>query len=229
MDFDLSTQTAAVRQWTRDFTRLETPRLTIRPLRMEDDAALFEAMQSPRVNRWISGFAQPFDLSALRRWLAKRLARMDNGDGVYGAVVYRDSGVMLGFMHAVLEPDLGGTEVAIAFHELYWGKGLVEEAGFAVVSDLFDAGITPIVATTALENYSSIRALTAFNFEAVDQIDIDTPQGLRPSWLYRLDAARFGQTMILPDDATLTPVEMRQRRMALHKLCTELKARRRLT
>jgi RimJ/RimL family protein N-acetyltransferase len=226
MGFKENEQVDIVRRWVEQFDRLETPRVYTRRLRMEDDQALYDAMKSSRVNRWISGFAQPFDLSAMRRWLAYRLDRMERGEGSYGGVFYRGSDVLLGFTHAVLEPELGGVEIAGAVQELYWGKGFVEEMGFALIADLFDAGVNPIVATTAMENYSSFRALSAFNFERVATHDIQTPNGLRPSLVFRLTPERFRQAMITPIDAPLSHAEVRAQRLELIKLCEDLKAQR---
>lgn len=201
--------------WVRGFTTIETPRLTMRRLSAEDAEALHGAMRNERVNSWISGFAQPFDLSAMRRWLAPRLERMERGEGIYGAILHRESGVMLGFMHAVMEPELGGVELAAALQEVYWGKGFVEEGAFALINDLFDAGLSQLVATCALTNRSSIVALHALAFTQTATIDIVTPQGPRPSFLFMLTPEAWRSIRLMPFEESLCLQEIRARRKAI--------------
>lgn len=212
--------------WVDGFEGFETGRLSTRRLRVDDADALFEAMRSPRVNKWISGFAQPFDLSAARRWLVPRIERMERGEGVYGAVFYRHTNTMLGFMHAVMEPELGGVEIAGALHEIYWGKGFVEEFSSALLDNVFAAGTPVAVATCALDNWSSFRALHAMNFERQGQVEIATPQGPRPSWLYSLTPAQWEERRFAPLHDGLGTDEVRERRKALIEFCREMKAAR---
>jgi hypothetical protein len=68
-------QIGSLASWVKSFTRLETPRLTARPLRADDDVALYDALKNPRVHTMIAGFDYPFTLSSVRRWLAIRMAR----------------------------------------------------------------------------------------------------------------------------------------------------------
>lgn len=217
----------AARAWVKNFTRLETPRLYVRPLAATDDQLLYEAMQNPRVNQWVGGFDQPFDLSAARRWLAKRLDKMEQGLGVYGGVFYQGSDVFMGFMYAVVNNDEPGIEIAGALNELYWGKGFVEEFTFALISDLFSADVPSVFATSALDNLSSVRALQAFNFEQVGEKEIPRPDGtLRPSRYFKLTPERWKKAIVLPLKDGASHEEVRARRRALIDLCQQLKSER---
>lgn len=216
------------REWVRSFTGFDTPRLHVRPLAATDDIHLFEAMQDPRVNQWIGGFEQPFSLVSARRWLAPRLERMERGDGVYVGVFYKNTDVLMGFAYAVLDGDSSGVEIAGALNELYWGKGFVEEFSFALISDLFAAGVSAVLATSAMENWSSVRVLRALNFTEVATKPIITPNGPRESRVFRLTAEAWRRAVIVPlaDDAD--PREIKRRRVALVTLLRELKEARRV-
>ncbi len=212
--------------WAKDFTELTTPRLVVRPLTLADDEALFDALKNPRVNTWISVFQQPFDLSAMRRWLTPRIERMEQHEGIWAGVYHHGSTHPMGWVFAGLEPDLGGVELAGALGELYWGKGFVEEASFALISELFGAGVSRLVATCAITNYSSMRVLQALNFEQRKRILLPRPQGPRESWLYELTPEQWRTVRLLPLGDGLSPEEIKQRRQALMALCREMKSAR---
>lgn len=216
----------AFTRWARATPAIDTPRLYTRPLTVEDAEPLFDALKNPRVNRWISVFPQPFDLSAMRRWLLPRLKRMDNGEGLWSGVFAQGSTVPMGFLFAGLEADLGGVEIAGALGELYWGKGFVEEATFVLINDLFRAGIPELVATCALDNWSSMRILRALNFTESGQQVVTTPQGERRSWLFRLTKENWGKVRLLPLGDGLSPEEIQTRRKALYAMCREMKSAR---
>lgn len=219
-------QIDACRHWIKTFDRLETPRLVARRLTIADDELLFEALKNPRVHSWIGPLEKPFTLSSARRWLASRIERMEREEGINCAVIYRDSGTLMGFVGAALKPETGGMTVGGAGSEVYWGKGFAEEMGFALVIDLFSAGINPIMATTALDNYSSERLLRAFNFEEVGEVISDTPDGPRPSRLFRLTEQAFRGAIVTPDKGSASPDEISAKRKALLQQCREIKSRR---
>ena len=212
--------------WAKDFTQLKTPRLVVRPLTLSDAEPLYDALKNPRVNTWISVYQQPFDLSALRRWLIPRIERMEQHEGIWAGVYPQGSTQPMGWVFAGLEADLGGVELAGALGELYWGKGFVEEASFALISDLMGAGLSRLVATCALNNYSSMRVLEALNFERRHKILLPRPQGARESWLYELTPDQWRKVRLLPLGDGLSPEEIKARRLALMALCREMKSAR---
>lgn len=214
---------AALMAWARGHTGLKTPRLWTRPLRVEDADTLFDSIKSPRVNKWVSVFEQPCTVSTLRRWIGVRVARMEAGEGVWSAVFVHGSDVPMGWVSIDLEPELGGVELGGMLGELYWGKGFVEEISFALLSDVFEAGVSRVVATCAVDNYSSMRVILALNFEQTGKMDRSTPQGLRPSLVFELTPERWRKVRLLPVYDGLPPEEIAQRRRELHALCRDLK------
>jgi RimJ/RimL family protein N-acetyltransferase len=210
-----SDQIAQLGAWVRDFTGFETPRVTTRPVTMSDDAALFDALENPRIHTSIAGFDLPFTISSVRRWLVERLARRERCEGMYAAIVHRDSGVVMGHFGAKIDVEAGGMEVGIAMNELFWGKGFVEEVCFALANDLFRAGAPALVATCAMENWPSMRILMACSFEPQGFKTIATPQGPRPSRFFRLTPEAWNRTILTPIGDGLSHDDIRARRKAL--------------
>lgn len=223
MDTD---QIARLAAWVKTFEPMETPRMVARPFRADDAELLYEALKNERVNRWIGGFEQPFDVSAARRWLAPRLERMERGEGVYGGVFYREPRMLMGFFYAVVNIEGGGVEIAGALNELYWGKGFVEEFSFALVNEVLRAGAPSVLATCARDNFSSMRVLQTLNFEQEAFKTIPTPQGPRESWVYRLTPERWSSAMVMPLNDGVPQEEVTKRRRELLAMCRELKTAR---
>jgi len=212
--------------WSRAFTTLETPRLVARRLTADDADAIYEALKNPRVNRWLAPLEQPFDRTAARRWLVSRLKRMEDGEGVQCGIEYRGSPVLLGFVGLALSEEAGGIAIGGAVSELYWGKGFVEEMCFVLVNEMFRIGVSSLVGTCAVDNWSSMRVLHTLNFEQVDRKQIATPQGDRDSFVYRLTPERWRSARVMPLSDGLSPEELVERRKALYAIVRDLKSAR---
>jgi RimJ/RimL family protein N-acetyltransferase len=201
------------RQWAKQFCGLETPRLVGRILRHDDDQALFEILQNPCVHRIVAGFRFPFDLSSVRLWLGERMERMASGKGMYVGARYRGTDCLLGYFG--VKWDLGAANIGGAVDPLYWGKGLTEEMMFAMINELFGAGIGRIIATCALDNYSTMRVMRACNFDELERTEIDTPQGRRASRHFELTPERWRSARVMPAEIPLSPEDIQERRQAL--------------
>lgn len=223
MDGLSSQDIEAMAKWVRGFRGMETPRLWTRPLREDDAEALFDAIKNPRVNAWVAIYEQPFTLSTVRRFIAKRIERMAAGEGLWLGVFAHGCDVPMGWISADLEPLLAGVELGGALGELYWGKGFVEEATFALMNGLFNAGVSSVIATCAVGNYSSMRVILALNFERAGTMERPTPQGPRASLVFKLTPEGWRSAKLLPLGDGLSADEIAQRRRDLHALCRELK------
>lgn len=212
--------------WAQLNRRFETERMVLRPLDVSDAESLFDAMKNPRVNEWIPVFEQPFDRVALRRWLLPRLARMERQEGLWYGVYHRGATVLMGWAYVGLEEELGGVELAGALSELYWGKGFIEEVGFALINDLFRAGVSHLVADCFPDNWSSMRALRALNFEEIEQRPMDTTRGRQQLRIFKLTPERWRKAKVLPLGDGLSPEDIKERRRELLALCREMKSAR---
>lgn len=138
---------------------LETPRLILRPLKIEDFADYYEYAQDPSVSG--PGMWQPYateqeahdDLAHLLTLYEKWLK--------WWALEDRASGKMIGRCElAEYRPDDKRAELTYALNSDFWGQGLMSEAARAVVRYGFsELDLNRISAQVFTDNIGSIRLL----------------------------------------------------------------------
>ena len=111
---------------------LETERLFLRELLLNDVEPLTALLSSPEVTRFSGG---PRDENAVRRFVqAQHESYREHGYGYWG-VVHRDSGTLVGQagITSASTPTLG-----CELDEAYWGHGLGKEVAAALRDYAFD-------------------------------------------------------------------------------------------
>jgi RimJ/RimL family protein N-acetyltransferase len=134
-----------------------TPRLVIRPWRLEETPRLFDILRRTEVVRWL-GTRDPMTdpdqaRERIERWTAEYAA-----DPRFGrwAAVERSSGIPAGTVLLKPLPDgEGEVEIGWHFHPDSWGKGLATEAASAVLARGRRDGLDEIWAVTYLDNERS--------------------------------------------------------------------------
>lgn len=136
------------------FTSLQTTRLVLRPITLEDWPAIHRYMSDPIVTRWLPG-------GVLDATQAQAFAQKNMGESATAfAVIERASGELVG--HMVFHPWLGH-----ATHEIGWvfsadcqGRGYATEAAHALMDFAFDAlACHRVIATCQPENVASWRVM----------------------------------------------------------------------
>lgn len=134
---------------------IRTPRLTLRPARAEDAAAMHAVFTRPEAMTWWS--SPPHEtMEQTHAWLASMMARQASGLDFLVEFEGRVVG-KAGFWKA---PDVG-----YILHPDVWGRGLATEACEAVIDRLF--AVTDHAEATAdvdPENAASIRLLEKLGF-----------------------------------------------------------------
>jgi RimJ/RimL family protein N-acetyltransferase len=139
---------------------LETERLFIRPLRVEDAGETHCISSDPEVMRWIP--TGPSD-SLETTW--RKLARYAEHQARHGfslwAVIEKTSGRIVGDCGLFLVEGRGpDVELAYRFARDAWGKGYASEAARECVRyGLEDLGLARIIAITAPEHVASRRVM----------------------------------------------------------------------
>ncbi|HVS18077.1 MAG TPA: GNAT family N-acetyltransferase [Planctomycetota bacterium] len=140
--------------------RLETERLRLRPLSVDDAAFVLELVNEPAFLEHI-GDKRVRDLAAARRflressWVRQELA----GHGML-AVEPLAGGAPLGVCGLLHRPALGLSDVGFAFLAAHCGRGFATEAARAVVRHGRDAlGLERVHGIVAPANAASIRVL----------------------------------------------------------------------
>jgi RimJ/RimL family protein N-acetyltransferase len=114
--------------------RIETDRLLLRPLELQDVEALVALHATPEVSRF---------MTVLNREQATRRVNQDRRDWAergYGmvAIVDRATGRFLGRSGLRAWPQFGEVEVGWALRPASWGRGVATEAGRACVQTAFE-------------------------------------------------------------------------------------------
>ena len=146
-------------------TVLQTERLSIRRLSIEDAPFILELVNEPSWIRFI-GDRGVRSLDAARAYLLKGPIAMYErcGFGLY-LVARKDDGVPLGMCGLIQRDALPDVDIGFAFLPRYWGKGYALEAAAAVLAYGRSAlGLGRIVAITSPDNQSSIKLLEKIGF-----------------------------------------------------------------
>jgi len=152
---------------------LRTPRLELRPWRMEDAEAALAIYGDARVMRYLgaqgaSGGATPIpDLETMRERMQKWLEAPADAGGLPGrlAIVEKGTGVAVGTVILKRLPDGEGRETAdveVGWHLRpdRWGRGYATEAARAMLAFGFGTlGLHRIFATCDPENRPSARVM----------------------------------------------------------------------
>jgi RimJ/RimL family protein N-acetyltransferase len=140
---------------------IETERLSIRPLRIEDADALHELLSDRDAMRFLTS-ESPATIDESRDWVQAKIDRFDREDGMsLWAVVERCTGAVVG--DAGLQwDDYDGRVVDLGCRLIrrYWGLGYATEASRAVLAAGFrDLGVDRICAATHVGNARAHRVL----------------------------------------------------------------------
>lgn len=117
---------------------LETSRLILRPVEMDDAADLFEIHSDYEVVRYMP-IEQEDSIERTKYWITWRQKRQQEGQPVPWVMVDKKTNKVVGFcgFYRIDYPRAAG-EVMITLHRNYWGKGYMFEAMKAVAACGFD-------------------------------------------------------------------------------------------
>ena len=138
-----------------DDLRLETPRLILRPPRMEDLDALAEMMRDEQTARFIGGVApRPMCwrqlMTMIGAWHAQGFAMF--------SVIEKATGRWIGRLGPWQPDGWPGAEIGWAIAREYWGRGYAVEGAIAATEWAFDTlGWQDIIHSIAPENLPSQR------------------------------------------------------------------------
>lgn len=136
---------------------LKTPRLTLRPLAMEDAPALHPWMADPEVMRFWSTLPHK-ELAETEAWV--RISVEAQGDGTA-----HDFAVLMGDKVVGRMAFWQGAEIGFFFDPAYQGQGLASEALKAMIAYAFDRlGFDEITADVDPDNEASLRLLERNGF-----------------------------------------------------------------
>ncbi|WP_374516998.1 GNAT family N-acetyltransferase [Brevundimonas sp.] len=164
---------------------IQTKRLTLRPIAMEDFPRWAEMMADPEAARFLGG-AQPA-ATAWRGFMTMAGAWSLTGVSMF-SVIERDSGLWLGRIGPWRPHDWPGTEVGWGLHPDAQGKGYGVEAATAAIDHAFDVlGWTEVIHCIDPDNLPSIRLAERIGSYNQGQTRLPPP-------FEQLTIERWGQT-----------------------------------
>lgn len=135
---------------------VETPRLILRPFRMEDFSDLLEYLSDPQVTAFEP--YKPMTPEEVRENLIWRV-----GTGAMIAVELKATGKLIGNVY-LGKRDFDSLELGYAFNAAYWGKGYAKESCRAAITRAFRSGTHRIYAECDPNNAPSWHLLEALGF-----------------------------------------------------------------
>lgn len=141
---------------------METERLQLRKLCLEDLPDFFELMSSPAVVRF-----EPYDV--MNQEEARRELEHRTGNKEFTAVILRNTGKLIGNVY-LGRRDFDALELGFLLNEHYWGQGLAQEACRALIKRAFVNGVHRIYAECDPENTASWHLLERLGFTREGQL-----------------------------------------------------------
>ncbi|MCK9194204.1 MAG: GNAT family N-acetyltransferase [Nevskia sp.] len=139
---------------------LETERLQLRRLVVDDAPFIFDLLNQPSWLRYI-GDKGIRTLDDARNYIVNGPMAMyqRNGFGLY-LTVLKEGGAPIGLCGLIKRDTLDDVDIGFAFHPDYWNCGYALEAAAAVLTHgLRDFNLPRVVAIASQDNDSSIRLL----------------------------------------------------------------------
>jgi [ribosomal protein S5]-alanine N-acetyltransferase len=109
---------------------LETKRLILREMTLQDVDDLFEVLSDPEAMQF---YPQPFDRPMTQAWIERNIQRYaQHGFGLW-ALVLKENGKLIGDCGLVVQEVDGAEEIEVGYHihRDLWRKGLATEAAQA--------------------------------------------------------------------------------------------------
>jgi len=139
-----------------------TPRLTLRPVEVEDATAIADLM-SPTVTRWLASWPNPMTEGFARERIEQSRAAAARGGHIWWGLIHRtDHRLIGGFSGGLMQTDPRRMEIAYHIAETYQGAGYMREAAQAAIVAiwrLFD--IDAIEAGAQIANAASFGIMRA--------------------------------------------------------------------
>jgi [ribosomal protein S5]-alanine N-acetyltransferase len=142
-----------------DLPELETERLLLRKMRLDDAEAMFAYASDPEVTRYVL-FETHRSLEDSKSFLRLAVEGYEKGDFGGWGVVLKDSGVFVGTCGMEVDPEHARAELGYVLAREHWGRGLVPEAVRAVIRFGFRRlGLNRLGARCMAENTASARVM----------------------------------------------------------------------
>jgi ribosomal-protein-alanine N-acetyltransferase len=149
-----------VQEVYQNLPRLETERLTLRKLTLDDLEDVYAYSSDPEVTRYLR-WGPHASLEQTESYIREVLQEYKEGrDGPWG-IEHRASGHVVGAIHLMgIRTRHRRAEIRFLLSRAYWGKGLMVEALLRVLRYAFEeVGLNRVEALCLVDNLAAIRVL----------------------------------------------------------------------
>jgi ribosomal-protein-alanine N-acetyltransferase len=151
---------AGLREALKDLPTLETDRLILRKMTLDDAEAMFAYASDPGVTRYVT-WETHRSIEDSRAFLELALGKYESGGEPDWGIVYKGDHHFVGACGLVnWESEHARAEVGFVLSREYWGRGLMPEAVRAMFSFGFDMmNLNRIEARCIAKNVASARVM----------------------------------------------------------------------
>lgn len=165
---------------------LETPRLLMRKITVDDAPAMYELNSDPLVMRY-TGEGAFKDMAAAEAFFAAYDPYSQFHCGRM-TLVLKATGEVIGWCGLKYHPDKDETDLGYRLMRRHWGKGYATESSWAALADGFPRlDLTTVVANVHPDNPASRRVVEKLGFVHFE----DREWGGDPWQIFRLDRATW--------------------------------------
>jgi ribosomal-protein-alanine N-acetyltransferase len=160
-----------VPEFPKSFPRLETDRLVLREITLDDRWGIFRNFSDIDVAKWF--FEEPLtQIEQVDEIIQAFIKEFEQGNGLTWAVVLKESNEVVGTCgYGEVKVGVCG-EIGFDLAKEQWGKGLMSEALGAIVDYGFDVfALGNVEAHTYATNSRAIRLLKKLGFQAEELRD----------------------------------------------------------
>lgn len=158
------------------FPYIITQRLSLRPISLDDDQALFFHRTDPEMNQYIER-ARPNHVSEVRAFIQMLIDNTEKNESIFWAISLKNRPELIGTICLWnLKPEEASAEVGYAMHPDFQGRGYMQEA----LDHVMNYGYNTLKANTlkayvhrdnapsirVLENHGFVQAGSKDEFEA---------------------------------------------------------------
>lgn len=173
---------------------LETPRLRLRPFRVEDAETMFQNWAGdPRATKYLLWRAHE-TVDETRSVLEYWERRYQHRDFYEWGIVLKETGELIGSVGASKTADRTCWEAGYCIGYPWWGNGICPEALDRLLKFLFrEVGCRKVTAMHALENPASGRVMEKCGMvrRPGDSVPVNTENGLYNCRVYELSREQF--------------------------------------
>lgn len=179
-------------------TLIETKRLVLREITMQDAENLFQLHSHPDVQKY-TGEPVVESMAEMEKAIRARITRYEQYGYGRWATFLKEGNQFVGWAGLAYLPEFDEIDLGYRFLPEFWGKGIATEASEAILHYGFQTlKLNRIIAIALPENLASIRVMekVGMDFEKMAPYE---PEGEDVTW-YCCDAKWLGKNKALQEE-----------------------------